>query len=304
MLTVKGGKSMKKRKGIRSILLLAVLAVAALALALVPTSARAQDYDADGFWGTDDEGALIPWGTVAPGYDVYPTHPDLFVIFQTWPVGSSPLVTTTSVQDKLDLIALDYGNHGLDVTVHVIDDHVSQSTHPDRLILESPSVPQHGVRLTENTVTSTGNILGQCQDGTPNDEDDCQYWPLRVENIIKKACGNNPEWRNDPDCKDEDGNTGDDLLDRYLEWVVLHEVGHSITLARCDRTEYNGRHYAPGSGWIMDQSVLYESRQGGKLIIFSFPDMFNPESQDAFDLVAETDTATCEAIEEGKGKKK
>jgi hypothetical protein len=218
MITVKGGKSMKTRKGMRFTLLLGVVAVAALALALFPTSARAQDDDADGFWNTEENDTLLyPYGVNEPPspYTVDLGRPDLFVIFETYGAGS-PMLTWEAVDEKLLLMEDFRGDGGLEVTVHVIDG--PQKLPGTGRVITDTIPPQHGVRVTEDTITASGNVLGWCQDGTPNQEDDCTVWPRRIRSVIEYICGAN--WETNDNCKDQYENYGPELLNRYIEWAM------------------------------------------------------------------------------------
>ena len=278
---------MKKRRSITFLLILGLLAVGALALALAPTQARAQDTDLDGYLDSEELGEFITPEGMQYDYQVDVNKPDAFVII----VPDNPSLIPSS--NWWDLMTKTHAEGGLDHNVNVIN--VSLGPDSDRRITDN----QNAGRITEDTFNAVGQQLGWCQQGTLNDEDNCIVWTARIVNHIKSICGSRHPG---PKCKAETEETGTALEELYITWAMLHELGHAMTCARCYLEEYGGNHTPVDTGWIMDQSV-YAVDKGGK-VTFHIPNMYSPESKAAADLSVEKDSSVCEAVRTGKGKKK
>ena len=232
---------MKKRQRIKTKVGLAFLTVAALALAMVPTGAKAQDADLDGFTDQQEmDGITLMDGTIIT---TDPTIPDLFVIL----VQATP---SNFPANPLEFVSKPQANGGLGIVTHEIP---YDPANLDRYV--SPNSLQKAVRITEN-LDPQGIILGYANQGTPNGLDEAIIFTERIKNHVISTCtGADP-------CIDSAGNAGQGLIDTYIKHTIAHEIGHMTSLAVEYNRRFGGYHYKSGSEVIMEQAVKYTDKQG------------------------------------------
>ena len=281
---------MKARRRMSPIMILGLLFAGFIALAFLPAAAMAQDADQDGYLDWEEEtGRLTPL-EMTQDFPVNPTMPDAFVILK--PASGSLFPSDPSDCWHEPMTRLQ-NKGGLGLNVNVITETSDTLANPDRFITSR----QKAGKITEDTFNAVGDVLGWCQQGTFNDEDNCIIFTARIVNHIKKVCGSR---YGSPSCKDNAGNFGDALVSSYVTWAMVHELGHSMTIERCYIEENGGNHSPAGSGYIMDQSVVAVDKKG--IVTFTIPKVYSPESQSAYDLAFEKDSSVCEVITTSKKK--
>ena len=248
---------MKKRQRIKAKVGLGLLLVAALALAIVPSQARAQDSDLDGF--TDQEeinGITLFDQTPFPGFDpgmprdecLDPATPDLFVILvRATDLGESytniPEETDPGYFDPLEFVHKPQADGGLGIVTHEIP---YDPANPDRYV--SQDSLQKAVRITES-LHPEGNILGYANQGTPNDLDDAIIYTEHIKSHVNSVYGNPAA-------------VPAGLIYTYIKHTIAHEIGHMTSLAVDYNRRFGGYHYKSGSEVIMEQAVKYTDKKG------------------------------------------
>jgi hypothetical protein len=257
---------MSYNPNLKPITIAALAGMMTLIICFLPANAVAQcadDMDCDGFSDSlESSGYMRPMNS-RTDYSVYQTIVDLFVIVV-------PLSRNSSIPaNPFDLYTQSQTDGGMGINIIEIDE---SEAGPDREITPN----QKAAKITEDVSSSSG-FLGRCPQGTLNDDDDCVVYPQRVVNEIESICGSRS---GTSDCVGPNGEFGQDLVDLYIKWVMVHELGHTTTLsARFSRKI--GNHYSTGSGNIMDQGVSYTDRRG--VVTFNIPQAFTAESQASFD---------------------
>jgi hypothetical protein len=271
---------MKKRRNILSRVGLGLLVMAALGLVILPIQVQAQvncatagaaDFDNDGFTDAQecngislDQGAaavvLFPScvGTALPRSQCLdPNTRDLFVIL----VSATPVSLIPA--DPLGLISKPQAQGGLGIATHTIS---LDQAGADRTV--SSASPQKAVRITESLNTTSGDILGFCNQGTPNDLDGCTVFTQRIINFVNSvyaSVGQTPP-------------AG--LVDTYIRHTIAHENGHSVAVAVDYNSRFGGNHQKSGSGVVMEQSVSY-SVKGGNVTFNISIDFADPDKTGA-----------------------
>ncbi len=121
----------------------------------------------------------------------------------------------------------------------------------DRTVSATSSIK--AIRVTESLDTN-GDILGICNQGTPQDLDGCVVYTQRILNFINTTC----------DSAGDNVTPRQAVFQQYLLHTIVHESGHTLGgLAPQYNATYGGNHYKTGAGYFMDQSVQY-STKGGK----------------------------------------
>jgi hypothetical protein len=288
---------MRIHKGTISTWGLGLLVAVTLAVALLPPPAlaAANDSDADGI--PDDleltEGVALPPGAAVPARTFLPCQAgddrtqcvavgamDLFVIFRkatssSW-ISSDPLVL-------MNLVTRSNAESGLNISLHVIEESWAGS---DREILcDAFDVPyciapvQKALRITEVTTTPQP-VLGYCPQGTPMGLDDATVYTGAIADFVHSVCSGK-------NCQAYVGEqvpanlvTGeDDVIAKYIEYVTIHEIGHTIALSLNYERRFGGYHYKTGTNFIMDQSIVYKEQKNSNTITFYFPHQYSGESQ-------------------------
>jgi len=266
---------MEKRKGIKLILILGVVAGAALVLALSPIQARAQDSDWDGFTDQQEiEGITLCGGDPFPGSQTNlarasrldPYSPDLFVVVVRQPGTYIPSPLPDQFYQMIS---------GLGVTVHEIDE---LQMCGDRKV--SSASTQKGVKITESVdppdaidvtecpgcanwpdcpsvdIADTGCCpyyqmsVGEANRGTPNELDFGTVYTERIRWYV--------------DCTYQQANQTSyppDVLETYILHTIAHEVGHNMVL----RKKYTSRywyHYSSRDKVVMSKSVSVKTQRG------------------------------------------
>ncbi|UCD77943.1 MAG: hypothetical protein JSW26_21410 [Desulfobacterales bacterium] len=243
----------------------ALAGMIALIICFLPANALAQctgDMDCDGFPDSlESSGSITPVNSSTP-HSVDPNTADLFIII----VPTTPSLIPAN---PFELYTQPRTDGGLGINIIEID--VSEAG-PDREI----TATQKAAKITESANSSSG-FLGWCPQGTVNENDDCVVYTQRIVNQINSICGAR---FGTGDCVGPNGETGQDLVDLYIKWVMVHELGHTTTLAAAFNKKI-GNHYSTGSGKIMDQGVAYTDKRG--TVTFDIPQSFSAESQASFD---------------------
>ena len=250
---------------------LAALA-AALGLALLPDRASAlvidgvvcpttstEDFDGDGFTDAQEcAGLLLADGNVFPGVlplpdgaelpragRLDPNSMDLFVIYRR--VNGGLLDKLPNPFEPLTFHNISFrGLSALGITVHVLYD--DTGAFATRRV--SPDSTQLAVRVSESLDTG-GEVLGNCQWGTPLGLDGCLVFTQRAKNLIDSKCSGDPVA------------VREQVFLAYATFLALHETGHSLGgLAAEYNSRFGGYHYKAGSGVIMEEAATYSAKQG------------------------------------------
>lgn len=172
---------------------------------------------------------------------------DLFVIL----VPASP---SHFPPNPLQKVSNPVSQDGLGISVHLIS---SSQANSDRTVTAGST--QKAVMITESLDTTTPNVLGFSNTGTPNGLDKSTIYTQRIKNFIQTIC----ETYGTSSCADSTSVFGDALVQKYILHVINHEVGHVLgPLAPLYNASYGGYHYKSGTNVIMDQSVYYTSKKG------------------------------------------
>jgi len=277
---------------------LGIPAALVLLLALVPFQAMAADTDWDGFPDARETGTglVLPPGASSgdPGSVTFPpctsgadpstcvdfNRIDLFVILRQ---PADTKITATPLQ-LMDLISRSFADFGLDISIHPIDESLAG---PDREVYcidgaACTDVGQKAVRITEVTSIPQA-ILGYCPQGTPMGLDDATVYTGEIERFVKSTCGIGTT--EEKTCQ---AYVGEDIpanlvsgyqnvIDEYIEYVTIHEIGHTMELALDYNRRFGGNHSKTGTGFIMDQTAVLTDKKG--TVTFYFPAKYSALSQ-------------------------
>lgn len=276
---------MKRRRNIRSKVIMGLIAMAALVVSMLLVQAQAADTDLDGI--NDDE-EMINFHFCKDSNLTYPVctqgsnstcldkaTKDLFYVLMPDPNNPS----TTLIPADLDVMefiskaAATRTSGGLAITTHKIDSTkigctLSDTvTYCDRCVISRPNMSyQFAMRITESLDVSDPNTLGQGTRGLVGD--DATTYTQRIWNNIDSICKINTTYA----CVDADGVTKgiDGLFKKWLKHDVAHETGHALKLTKDSNSSYGGYHYAPGSDLVMEQQVTYKVNDSKKTITFYY----------------------------------
>jgi hypothetical protein len=283
---------MEKRTNKRSFSASCLVVLAAILYIMLPAVVRADcsnpsttlDADNDGFTEAQEcNGITLADGTHFPGFNeiaslgltersqyLDPNTKDLFIIVVPLSLGS--LMTDASgdlVTDPSPILA------NVGITAHILMG--SSWAAGDRTVAQSGS-DQHAAKITEdadNTLKdSKGNYLpfGDSHYGTPNNLDGATVWTQRIKNYVETvACTNAGA-----PCTDavSSANGIAAVVNAYITNVMAHEVGHVMELTNISISKYNGNHYAPGSGTVMEQSISYKTSKRDGAVTFTIPQAY------------------------------
>jgi hypothetical protein len=200
------------------------------------------DYDSDGF--TDEmECDGIP---TVDGATVFsnPNLKDLFIYLV-------PTATSNLPENPLEYITDSTAAGGLGIIVRSIDPALAT----DVRAVTSAS-PQKAIRITESTDTSSTDVLGYANCGTPNGLDNAVIYTQRITNFIDTKCSGKV-------CEDNAGITDINLIkNKFIKHTIAHESGHMMNLTTTYNSRFGGYHYKTGTNVILDQSVLYTDKAG------------------------------------------
>ncbi len=209
---------------------------------------KTNDTDGDGIMDYDEcKGISINNTTVT----FNPTTQDLFYLVATpgqWFPTNNPLQYISS-----PVLDSNRNPYGLGMVVHQITP--SQIKRKTDRIINFPNSNQKAVQVTDNTaMTGDLNLLGFSNTGTPNGLDLSTIYTSHIVNFISSVCGS---LYGTPNCVASTGETGDDLVRKYVLHTVNHEVAHTMGPLVSTYSPTYGYHYAPSSTApsIMDQSV-------------------------------------------------
>ena len=264
---------MKRRKGLKLMMVMALITAASLVITVYLTQTPAHaavdcssatantDTDGDGFSDLDECNGITFAGTAGGTFKGYnnktsnrneyldPNSKDLFVILVP-ASGTSHLPTDPFYFIYSPTAAPSYG---LGIATHQIT--INQAKTDRTVSLQST---QKAVRVTESLdkpVDSSGNkILGSSASmhGTPNDKDTATVYTLNIEDHAN--------------INIYGGTAPSDFVLNYKRHSIAHEIAHSLMLTtRYDRKI--GYHYASGTGVILDQQVYYSTSGGGDPVV-------------------------------------
>lgn len=130
---------------------------------------------------------------------------------------------------------------GLGVGVHVA--FVTAVVADRGITLPVGTTPQKAVQIIVDE-SPDSFVFGAADQGTPSATGDATVWPVKIMNYVATATGS--------------------LVDRdnFIKRTFSHELGHVAALTALNNDRFGGNHYATGSGVVMDQSVVYNSRRG------------------------------------------
>ena len=245
--------NMKQRKGIRSLMGMIFMTMAALLIVMLMTQAPAQgvncpttstaDSDLDGLTDQQEcdgltlaDSSLFPGGISAAlprAERLDPNTKDLFVVLIPATPSNLPLA------NPLEFIPKTQAEGGLAIATHPI---ASQAS-PNRQI----TATQKALRISESLDISTKDILGTSNYGTPNGLDNAIVYTDRIKNFVNSvyaSVGLQPP-------------AG--FIDTYIKHTLAHEAGHMMSLTKTYNANYGGYHSKTGSGYILDQSVSYKT---------------------------------------------
>jgi hypothetical protein len=265
----KGGESMRKKTSGRMMMLLG-LAMAWLIWTLAPRWTWSQDADKDGFSDAVEMSGITlksPGVLLDPVTPLSPSKKDLFVIMVPAPGSLIP-------SNPLEYVSRPKLSGGLDINVHPIG---PPEAFPDRVVTSVTSAStQKAIRITEENVSQTGTILGWAFWGVPGGDDDATVWTGRIKGAVYTKCAN----YTDANCIDADGVTKgkDNITNKYIKHTIAHEAAHMLALTVAYTAQYDGHHYAPASGSIMEQWVGVAVTKKGQ-VKFSISDKFTATDQ-------------------------
>ncbi len=196
-----------------------------------------------------------------------PNSPDLFVILVRKDPAISNIPPTGPTFDPLEFVSAD-PPEGLGITTHEIVTNqagVAGTDFPRRV-----TVAQNAVKVTESLLHyANGDKVGEATWSTPNGTDRAIVYTQRIHEFIDLKCQNATVC-----CKDVLGIVRPELYLLYIKHTIAHEVGHMIKLTKDFTEKFDGNHYKPGQGTIMEQSVAVGSKQGGKAVTFYISDHY------------------------------
>lgn len=234
-------------------LALGVLPHLASAAVTCPTTSTA-DSDGDGLTDAQEcAGVTLTTGAVLPACPVNPTDrsacldPNSKDFFLAIVPANPSLMPSPIPQQGFDPFGF-FAQLGL--TAHKVDPTLLPV---DRTVITAPLVK--AVRVTESLDTN-GDVLGICNQGTPQDLDGCVVYTQRILNFINSVCNTAGDTTTDRQA----------VFRQYVLHTIVHETGHTLGgLAAQYNASYGGNHYKTGAGYFMDQSVKYTTKSGSCL---------------------------------------
>jgi hypothetical protein len=246
--------------GVLILVLVGVLTLGALpdrasAAVTCPTTSTA-DSDGDGLTdaqecvGVTVAGVFYPTCTAGANRStcVDPNSGDFFLAIVP---ASTSLMPSPIPQQGFDPFGL-FAQLG--VTAHKVDPTVLPA---NRVVFPWPAgaTGLEAVRVTESLDTN-GDVLGICNQGTPQNLDGCVVYTQRILNFINSVCNTAGDTTTDRQA----------VFRQYVLHTIVHETGHTLGgLAAQYNANYGGNHYKTGAGYFMDQSVKYTTKSGSCL---------------------------------------
>jgi hypothetical protein len=224
-----GGKKMRIRQKIK--LSAFLVALAALAVALLPIAAWSADDDNDGY---DDALTQIKPPGSNTWHTLDPDRPDLFVAVDRLATNSRIWPSYDGGQPWWQLIDDLEADGGFNFNVIEID---PSDFGTQRAVTNA----QKGFLIRETSFP--GIAIGECPQGTlNNDYFECYVHTERIYQRVLDACG---DLYNTDKCEGRivlDGqgsdyyvNGGNAIVAHIARYVMLHEFGHTITIARLSK---------------------------------------------------------------------
>ncbi len=239
-----------------------VLCAFAASVALIggPGAALAADADSDGI---DDSvespgGAGISFGgrtygpcsgTPAPGAArndcLSPTSKDIF-IYLVRPAGG---FLATTFQEGNAAEVFDFITRARDAAGAGKVNGLGVGVHVQFVPTEVPAASRGVGTLGQKAVQIIANespdsfVFGAADQGTPSATGDATVWPVKIKNYVVNGGGAEAVWRN------------------FIKRTFSHELSHVAALTALADARFGSNHYATGSGLVMDQSVVYNSKK-------------------------------------------
>lgn len=222
---------MRIRQKIKSSAFLGLIALAALAVGLLPMDAWSADSDNDGY--DDNATCIAPVNNPRDCYSLDNARPNLFVAVDRLATNSW-IPEFYEGQPWWQLINDTEANGGFNFNVIEID---PSEFGTQRAVTNA----QKGFLIRETS--SSGVAIGECPEGTlNNDYVECFVHTTRIYQRVLDACG---DLYDTDQCKGRivlDGRGSDyyvyggDAVVAYIaRYVILHEFGHTITIARLSK---------------------------------------------------------------------
>ena len=220
-----------------------------------PGAALAADADSDGIDDSvESTGAGITFGgtnyppcsgTPLPGAArnarVSPTSKDIFVYLVTKSGGGflqQNGLIAPEVLFQFITAASTATPKGLGVGVHVsrVDTAVSSTSRG------VGTLGQKAVQIIADENPSSF-VFGAADQGTPSATGDATVYPVKIRDYVVNGGGAEADWK------------------KFIKRTFSHELSHVAALTALYDSRYGGHHYATGSGVVMDQSVVYNSKR-------------------------------------------
>ena len=233
-----------------------VMCALAASAALIggPGAALAADADSDGIDDSaESTGAGITFGgtnyppcsgTPLPGAArnacVSPTTKDIFVYLVTKSGGGflqQNGLIAPEVLFQFITAASTATPKGLGVGVHVsrVDTAVSSTSRG------VGTLGQKAVQIIADEFPDS-LVFGQADQGTPSATGNATVYPVTIKNWVVTRGGTDAVWK------------------KFIQRTFSHELSHIAALTALYDSRFGGNHYATGSGVVMDQSVVYNSK--------------------------------------------
>jgi len=152
-----------------------------------------------------------------------------------------------------------------------------------------------GLRVTECLDTSTTGPLGTTGIGTPDGPDNSLVYTQRIADYINTLISNggtrplrvftfqNGNWIQKTKT---DGTTDANfVISQAMKFYIAHELTHSMqltpTVEGTRQTSY-GYHHAPGTGSVMDQTIVQKIDKTGGFNSFYIPSLYNGGDQSSY----------------------
>ena len=86
-------------------------------------------------------------------------------------------------------------------------------------------------------------VFGVTDEGTPINTGNATVFPVTIKNYVVNGGGTQADWT------------------KFIQRTFSHELSHAAALTAQYNANYGGNHYPTGSGVVMDQSVVYNSKR-------------------------------------------
>lgn len=240
--------------------LLSLVAVAALAG--LPYSAMAADNDLDGIDDAQETGTPVTplvfngvtyspcTAGMARNSCLSPTSKDIFIYLVTAPGGGFLGANNLLAPEFLFKFITDPNVTVPDATVNTGKvDGLGVGVHVAFVTAEVLSSNRGVGTLGEKAVQIISDddpnafVFGAADVGTPTATGDARVWPVKIRNYVVNGGGTTADWQ------------------KFIQRTYSHELSHVAALTATNDSRYGGYHYATGSGVVMDQNVVFNSKR-------------------------------------------